>query len=549
MPKSKETGTPPPAAGLDIQAILRQVQANGRTILVAALILLPIALLIVRAVWTSFFKYVEPGYMLITVSKTGDELEPGQILARKGQKGIQEEVLGEGRHFVMPVVNEVELAPCVRVAPGHVGVVTAKTGADAPAGRVLVDRGQKGIWREVLLPGVYRLNPHGYKVEMKPAVRIRPGTVGFVTNLVGDEPKARFAEEGERGMRRQVLEPGVYYLNPYAVRVDEVEVGIDQVSFLDDHMIRFPSADAFEIRLESSVEWELHPDAVAEVMAEFGTPEALEEKVLVPQSKSIGRLAGSRYGAKDFLLGEGREKFQQAFTAELERICEEKHIDIHSAFIRHISIPANLLRPIQEAFIAVEKEKTAKVWEETRKSAAELERAQALIVQRKQEVDAETTALVSRIKAEAERDVGKIEAETRKLIATKQKEIAELDAERTRVLGQAAAAVEKQLGAARASRFALQVAAFGGDAEAYRRHAFAEALPPTFAVHLVQAGPGTFWTDLAGTAAADTYVKLRYLRDGGSADGDDDGSARGEAPATPPGSGLPGGRAAPGKPN
>lgn len=466
--------------------------------------------------WRTFFKYVDHGHMLIVIANSGTELEPGQILARPGQKGVQEEVLGEGRHFVMPYFNSVEDRECVEIPPGKVGLVSAKTGKAPAPGKVLVDRGEKGVWRDVLPPGRYRMNPYGYEIHEIPATIIRPSFAGFVTNMVGTEPKAPpFAEEGEKGMRREVLEPGVYYLNPYAVRVDEVEVGINQVSFLEEHQIKFPSSDAFEIKLESTVEWELHPDAVADVAYEFGVhAEVIEEKVIAPQSKSIGRLAGSRYGAKDFLLGEGREKFQHAFTEELVKICKEKHLDVHSAFIRHITIPENLRRPIQEAFVSIEKEKTAKFLEETRKSAADLERAQAMIIQKTVEVQAGTSALVSKIEAEASQDVGRIEADTRRKVAGKQQEIALLEAERTRALGQANATVQKQLGEARASMFALKVGAFGGDAEAFRRYSFAEALPESFSLRLVQSGPGTLWTDILGTAGADELVKAKILKDG-----------------------------------
>lgn len=493
-------------------------QSKVPAVLAATVAIAVVSILVLRATWNTFFKYVDPGEMLIVIAKSGDPLEPGQILARSGQKGIQEEVLGEGRHFIMPVVNEVEIVKCVDVKPGNVGIVVAKTGKELPPGRILAERGEKGVWREVLPPGRYRLNPHGYQVQMRPAVRIRPGYVGFVTSLVGADPKGPFAGPGERGMRRDVLQPGLYYLNPYEVRVDEIEVGIDQVSFLDEAVIRFPSADAFQIELESSVEWELHPDAVAEVIREFGTPQAVEEKVIVPQSKSIGRLAGSRYGAKDFLLGEGRENFQHAFTEELEKVCRAKHLDVHSAFIRHISIPPSLRKPIQEAFVSVEVQKTAKFWEETRKTAADLEREKALIVQRTQEVEAQTGALVAKIKAEAEQEVGKIEAETRQKIAQKQQEIAQLDARRTLVLGQANATVQKKLGEARASLFGLKVGAFGGDAEAFRRYAFAQALPEDFSMRLVQAGEGTFWTDLEKTAAGggmDELLRRKLLKEGG----------------------------------
>jgi hypothetical protein len=427
---------------------------------------------------------------------------------------VLEEVLGEGIHFVPPVLYETELHDCVDVPPGMVGVVTARAGREPPAGQILVARGEKGVWKDVLPPGRYRMNPYAFSIDRKKCVLVRPGYAGFVTSLVGADAAGRFAGPGEKGMRRDVLEPGLYDLNPYAERVDEVEVGINQVSFLDEHVITFPSADAFEIRLDATVEWELHPEEVASVVAELGVKaRTIEENVIVPHAKSIGRLSGSRYGAKEFLLGEGREKFQHAFTDELVEVCKAKHLDIHSAFIRHITIPAPLLKPIQEAFVSVERQKTAVVWEDTRKSAAELERERALIAQRTQEVTAQTEALVATIDAAASQEVGEMEAETRREVAVKQQEIAKLNAERTRVLGNARAGVERKLKEARAGLFGLELQAFQGDTEAFRRHAFAEALPADFAMRLVQAGPGTFWTDLTGTAGVDDVTRLKLLKD------------------------------------
>lgn len=475
-----------------------------------------VALVVVSMAWHSVFHYVPPGKVLVVISKTGSEPAPGQLLAKPGEKGIQEDVLGEGRHFILPVVNEVELADAIEIDADHVGIVKANVGKDLPAGKILADEGEKGTRRRVLPPGRHRLNPHGYTVETRPITVIRPGYVGFVTNLTGHElaPDHEFAGPTEKGPRREVLPPGKYYLNLYELRVEEVEVGINQVSFLEEHRFSFPSSDAFPITLEATVEWELYPSAVAPVMKEFGARNAIEEKIIVPQAKSIGRLAGSRYNAKDFLLGEGREKFQNAFTNELMAIAKSKNVEVHSAFIRQIEIPAQLRKPIQDAYVSVQKEETAKVWEETRKSAAKLEGEKALITQREQEVAAQTQAIVAKIHAQALQDVGKIEADTRRNIAEKQKEIATLEAKRTLALGQAQANVAKMLGDARAELFQLKVQAFGGDAAAFRHFAFAEALPEDLGIRLVQAGPGTFWTDLEGTAGLDAAAKLKLLKGG-----------------------------------
>ena len=328
-------------------------------------------------------------------------------------------------------------------------------------------------------------------------------------------PAVGFAQSGEKGILREVLQPGIYYLNPYEYRVREVEVGLNQISFLDADQIKFPSKDAFGISLDATVEWELKPESVAMVIDEFGARTEIEQKVLIAQSRSIGRLEGSRYGAKEFLLGEGREQIQSAFTQRLVEKCREKHVEVHSAYIRQISIPDNLLVPIRQSFVAKEKERTAKVQEETRRSAAALEREERLIEQRRQEVKAETKALVQQIAAETDRTIEEIHAETRRLVAEKQQAIAKLDAQRTELLGKAKAEVTRMQGEARAGRFALKVGAFNGDSKAFARYAFAESLPEDLQVRLVETGEGTFWTDL-DTAAGVGPALGKLLKDSGA---------------------------------
>ena len=55
--------------------------------------------------------YVDPNEMAVITAKSGDSLPEGQILARKGQKGVQEDVLGEGRHFLNPIMFERSILP------------------------------------------------------------------------------------------------------------------------------------------------------------------------------------------------------------------------------------------------------------------------------------------------------------------------------------------------------------------------------------------------------------------------------------------------------
>src|SRR2546421_6063409 len=72
----------------------------------AVAILVPAVLILVLflLMWNVFFHYVPPGKMLVITAKNGTSLPQGRILAQAGEQGIQEQVLGEGWHFVTPII-------------------------------------------------------------------------------------------------------------------------------------------------------------------------------------------------------------------------------------------------------------------------------------------------------------------------------------------------------------------------------------------------------------------------------------------------------------
>ena len=80
--------------------------------------------------WTSCRVYVPAGYMAIVTAKTGAPLPPGRILAEPGEKGVQRVPLAEGRHFLNPINNDWRIVRATTIPAGSVGVVTSKTGKD-----------------------------------------------------------------------------------------------------------------------------------------------------------------------------------------------------------------------------------------------------------------------------------------------------------------------------------------------------------------------------------------------------------------------------------
>ena len=518
--------------------------------------------------------YIEPNEMAIITAKDGDPLPPGQILARKGQKGVQEDVLGEGRHFLNPIMYERAILPVTVILPGKVGVITSKVGKELPEGEFLAETGQKGIWRHVIGPGKYRLNPFGCTIDILDAISIPVGYVGVVTSLSGEQAsEGHFATTKQKGILADVLQPGLYYVNPREFKVDVLEIGVNQVSLLgkggaavitkgqimtqnramdelqskvlmeqkekradylsdsrsmlqqavapswggkkDKHetraqapapaqegatfvlnqFVEFPSRDGFEISLDMTVELELLPENIAWIFRNYGDLPAAVDKIIMPQILSISRLKGSAYGARDFIVGEGREKFQNDLTDSLAKTLAERKIIIHNALIRHVNVPMQILDPIQQASIAQEQDLTNKEKQNTAKKMAELNTEISLIAQKREQVAQETEKIKAEVKADQQKQVAEIGAEALKKVSEIGKETAAVHAEKVTKLGKAEADMVKLVDGERANGYQLRIKAFG-DPTAYNMWCFATNLNSQVTVNILHAGPGTLWTDL-----------------------------------------------------
>lgn len=549
-------------------------------------------LLVVGVVWFvwewGFCRfYVNPDEMAIVRANKGEALPPDQILAKEGQQGIREEVLGEGRYFLNPYYYQVEIKPVTIIPPGKVGIVTAKVGANLPEGEFIAEPGQKGIWRGALGPGKYRLNPYGYQIDIVDAISVPIGYVGVMTGLSGEQaPEGKFASPNQKGVRKAILQPGLYYVNPKELKVDVVEIGLNQVSLLGksggevimkrqipsqnramdvlqaaaleeqkdqrlgyladrareegsrrrdvsgdwsldeaapaaaragvlpakpsiseavlslNQLVEFPSRDGFNISLDMTVEFELVPENIAWIFQSYGDLPAVVDKILMPQILSVSRLKGSAYRAKDFIVGEGREKFQNELTDALARILAEKNIVVHNALISHVNVPMQILDPIQQASIAVEQDLTNKEKQNTAKRQSELNIQLSLIDQNRGVVAQETERIKAQINADKEKTVAEIQAEAARTVAEIGKSTADVLAEKTRTLGEAQAQITTLVEGEKAKGLELKAQAFK-DPTAYALWQFADNLNKELRINILHAGPGTFWTDLDKASMGD----------------------------------------------
>ncbi|MDO8630885.1 MAG: SPFH domain-containing protein [Phycisphaerales bacterium] len=455
----------------------------------------------------------------------------------------------------------------------QIGVVTRRVGKPPAPGQVIVkrDSGVQGILEEVLTPGTYKINPYVYDVQVHPAVVIPAGFVGVVTNLFGAPPAPAnieneeteftsltdrsladiaapplgtgeadgatrpLAEPGQRGTLRNVLQPGVYFINPKLQKVTLVEIGFNEysqnrISSKEDHRISFPSDTGFLINVEVTVIWGIHPKHAAQIINEFGNIDGVLEKVIGPQLRSIGRNIGSTYAARDFIQGEKRELFQRALTAELQRICRGKNIEVLIALVRDIEVHApsagpsggeiteDLKRTIQQSYLAIESQITKDKQREAAAVRASLEEERKKVEIARETVRAESRVMVANILADAEKQAAEVDAQAQLEVATIQQKVAQLEAQRTEILGRANADVEKMKNESEAKGYEMLVNAFGSG-YAYNLYTFAENFKPE-SIQLFFAGEGTFWTDLSRLqdVGAARLLERASARDAPSAD-------------------------------
>ncbi len=564
-----------------------------------------IALVVFAAMWCFCRVYVPEGQMAIVTAKTGDPLPPGRILAEPGEKGVQRVPLAEGRHFLNPINNDWKIVSAITIPAGSIGIVTSKTGKELAPGEILApDDDSKGVWRRVLGPGTYRLNPEGYDIKTVSAINIPVGYVGVVTSLTGrPASEGHFAGPGEKGVLEKILQPGLYYVNPRAYQVDVVEVGMNQVSivgksgtvvltkaqassanglaelqentlnaqnmrresYMDSNsdlgiltkkqaerkvalggkrrvgsasswfgeeaadvakdakpmkatmpapsqvsesvafgmsqFVQFPSSDGFAIMLDMTVEFELMPEHISRIYMLYGDLPAVVSKIILPQILSVSRMKGSGYKAREFIDGEGRQKFQKEMTDELVKILGEKKIIVRNAIVRHVEVPPDILQPIQETSVAKEQDLTNQTEQKTAKKQALLNTELAMVDQLRRETEQETEKITATIAANMKKDVAEIAAAAQLKVAEINLEAARVRAEITRTKGEAEANAKFLVQNEEALGVKRRAAVFKSSATLADLE-FVKNLNPGVSIRVLHAGEGTLWTDLKGASIA-----------------------------------------------
>jgi hypothetical protein len=427
---------------------------------------------------------VPPDSFLVRINLWGKDLPEGDILAPDDSfKGVQKDVMPEGRHFLNPILYRYEKYPVTIVPPGKCLVLTRKAGSEIPAERLtsgdfLAREGERGIVREVLLPGKHRINPYEYTAQLIDAVEIRTNQVGVRTVKWGDDPPAgrkdpyvvplRRNGRPYRGVQEKPVRPGTYYLNPYAEAIVPVDIRSHPVEFTD---ISFPSRDGFQIKPHVLVAYKVVPAKAPHLFVTLcdqgllHQQSATEEqkksneilkKVVLPLIRGYVRIEGSKYDARDYisqakgpaaaLAVNPRERLQRELMNKVTGPCEELGILIESITVAQIEMGtaltqlADQIAQREQARITREKNKELVA---QHKQEQELKAKEALVEQKRAVVDAGTRLEVETEKAKQLKEVEKARLEQELEAAQTRLEAAKDQALAVVTRGEAEAAVIK----------------------------------------------------------------------------------------------------------
>jgi regulator of protease activity HflC (stomatin/prohibitin superfamily) len=317
-------------------------------------------------------------------------LEGGQIIATKGEKGYQAEVIPPGFHIIplVRVIYKVETFPEVDIPEGHYGVLEARDGRTLPQGEIMAPlwavgdeqnmlnaqyflesgRGYKGPQLSVLTPGKYRVNPYlfrvrystgdqthiyddkGYRTESggigpkkldnTRVVHVQAGYVGVVrSNVLSDlnldcRPQEKAVADtdgaisvplvpnGCKGVWSQALKPGAYFMNTLAYDITDIDTRVQTWKYAGGYERRYIDLDVeedgtitqnvrrvkvpelttnadravfaktengWEVPIEMRVVVQVSPENAPIVVAAVGGLDQVEDRILTPAIRSIGR--------------------------------------------------------------------------------------------------------------------------------------------------------------------------------------------------------------------------------------------------------------------
>jgi uncharacterized membrane protein YqiK len=210
------------------------------------------------------FTIIPEGKIGLILSKDGKEIPTGRILARKvssdnfqdavafldngGQKGRQSAFITTGSYRINTFLFEIVMADQIKIFENMIGIVTALDGEPIPIGQIagtnveghnnfqdfdkfLEKGGNRGLQPQVMLAGSYYINSWAIQIEQNPMTDVQIGYVGVIISYIGEDgldvtgehfKHGNIVTKGQRGVWMEPLGPGKYALNKYTTKLESV---------------------------------------------------------------------------------------------------------------------------------------------------------------------------------------------------------------------------------------------------------------------------------------------------------------------------------------
>jgi uncharacterized membrane protein YqiK len=350
-----------------------------------------------------------------------DRFQNGRaFIAAGGKKGLQEDVLLAGTHFINPYFATVERQSLYEVPIGYCGVVVSYVGESPPDslpnaapgtgilhGRI-VEKFQKGVWREPYDPGKYPINRKTHFIELVP-------TTNTVLNWAERKSEAHKLDEK---------------LSTITVR----------------------SKDGFEFNIDVSQIIHVSRDRASAVIARFGSMQNLVTQVLEPIIDNYFRNSAQSSDAIDFLMT--RTERQAEARKAIEAAISGHDVQPVDTLINNINPPAELMETLTAKKVAERQVETFKAQKDAQIARTELEQTTAEADTRGQVVQASRDLEVAEYTAQsvAKRAEGEGKAKVT---------LAEAEAKATTLVGEAQAGVIEKVGNAEAAVQKAKVESIG----------------------------------------------------------------------------------------
>jgi len=369
---------------------------------------------------------IAPGRLLGKRVEGHNNFQNGQaFLESGGQKGPQIDILLPGTYRINTRLFNVGLYNAVLIPSKKIGLITAKDGEPLPpseyvaksvsghrdfqdAGAFLSSGGERGPQLDFLKPGTYYVNPLMFDVNLDDFLQVQRGEVAVIVSNIGKDPSLTESEAvkqakvpseerlksgveryvvdaGYRGIQREVLGPGSYYLNKQAYThhlIPTTNITIDwagEKPGLEGPRIFNPlsivSKDGFEMTVEVKVIFRVLPEQAPHMVARIGTIDNLVEHVIHPLIDSSFRNQASSSEAMKFLQDryDEQKKAEEHVREELKRY----HVECVSVLICQIVLPERLMQTLTSKVVATQQKSMFDAQQEAEGRRKEMEKTKA----------------------------------------------------------------------------------------------------------------------------------------------------------------------------